>query len=628
MREKRSLFGPNWQNDELSLRERAFVDPEEEMQLLPSEAPKKSEKQRRILGLIFCACVFALIGIRLTELQIIEGDKLREVAEQNRLQRIIDVAHRGRLYDRTGRILAKNDPDYRLLSYTNILPKEEDALKDVFAPLIVTCSLSAEELLAQVEEARRKKEIEFVLINNLAPTCAIKYLAEGGLPQGIRIEINEKRRAITDAIPSLSHVLGYTAGLSAEEYEEKRSEGYRAFDRIGKQGIEKLFEERLRGKNGETLVEVDAQGGVLRTLFQERPLQGEDIVLSLDASLHARIEQIIANRLENAPVQRASVIVMNPHTGEILAMVSYPAFDANKFSEGITQEEYSALINDPDAPLFNRSIAGSYPAGSTIKILYAAGALTDGIINPQTTFLSTGGLWLGNRFFPDWRGGGHGMTNVAFAIADSVNTFFYAIGGGTGDFVGMGIERLMEWAKTFGLGEYTGIGLSGESRGFLPSKAWKEEAKGEPWYIGDTYNVSIGQGDVLVSPLQIARMTAVFANGGDLVTPVLVKDTQGERVQVMEDDVVQTVQQGMRDTVLRGTAQAFQSLPVTSAGKTGTAQWSSTLQPHSWVTGYAPYENPEVVITVIVEQGGEFSLASPIAREVLASYFEAQSPSE
>lgn len=621
MREKRSLFGPEWQEEALPQAERSFVNVEEEEQLLPAEAPRKREKIRRKVGVAICATIFFFMGVRLAELQVIEGDELRLVAEQNRLQRVVNVAHRGRLYDRHGTVLAKNDPDYRLLSYTTLLPEEDEALQDVFAPLMVSCGLSREELLEAVHEAKRKKEVEFVLADHLTAECALRYLAEGGLPQAIRIEVNEERSYITDRIPSLSHVLGYTAGLSSEEYSTKKEAGYRPFDRIGKQGVERLFEERLRGENGETLVEVDAQGGVLRTLLQEDPLQGEDLTLSLDASLHAYIEQVIASRLENAPVARASVMVMQPNTGEVLAMVSYPSFDANLFTEGVSQETYSALVDDPNAPLFNRSIAGSYPAGSTIKVLYAAGALTDGIISPQTTFLSTGGLWLGNRFFPDWRGGGHGLTDVSFAIADSVNTFFYAIGGGTGDFTGMGIERLMEWARTFGLGEYTGIGLSGESRGFLPSKAWKEEVKGEPWYIGDTYNVSIGQGDVLVSPLQIARMTAAVANGGELVTPVLLKDAQGEKERILSPEVVGIVQKGMRDTVLRGTAQAFQSLPVTSAGKTGTAQWSSTLQPHSWFTGFAPYENPEVVITVIVEQGGEFSLASPIARDVLAWYF-------
>lgn len=621
MREKRSLFGHEIHEEALPERERSFVELEAGEQLLTSEAPRRAERFRRRLGVFACALVFFFIGVRLAELQVIEGDALRLVADQNRLQSIVDVAHRGRLYDRDGVVLAQNDPYYQFLAYTALLPSDDAALKETLAPLVVSCSLLFDDLVARVYEARDQKKTEFILAENISSSCALMYLSLAELPLGIRIEVNERRAYITNKIPSLSHVLGYTSGLSEEEYAQMRASGYRPFDTVGKQGVERLFEERLRGNNGETLVEVDAQGGILRTLLQQDPLQGEDLTLSLDASLHAQIEQILAQKLEGAPVQRASVVIMNPHTGEVFALVSYPSFDANFFVRGISQEMYSALVSDPNAPLFNRTIGSSYPAGSTIKILYAAGALTDGIITPQTTFMSVGGLWLGNRFFPDWRGGGHGLTDVYHAIADSVNTFFYAVGGGTGDFEGMGIERLMEWARTFGLGAKTGIGLSGESEGFLPSKVWKEETKGEPWYIGDTYNVSIGQGDVLVNPLQIARVTSAIANGGDLVTPVLLKNVQGERTNIVAPDVVEIVQQGMRDTVLSGTARSFQNLPVTSAGKTGTAQWSSVYADHSWFTGFAPYEDPEVVITVMVEQGGEFSLASPIARDILMWYF-------
>lgn len=621
MREKRSLFGNEIHEEALSERERSFVELEEGEQLLTSEAPRRAEQFRRRLGIFACTVVFFFMSVRLAELQVIEGDALRLVADQNRLQSIVDVAHRGRLYDRNGVVLAQNDPYYQFLAYTALLPEDESALRETLAPLVVSCSLLSEDLVARVYAARDQKETEFILAENISSSCALMYLSLAELPSGIRIEVNERRSYITNRIPSLSHVLGYTSGLSEEEYEEKRGLGYRPFDTVGKQGVERLFEERLRGNNGETLVEVDAQGGILRTLLRQDPLQGEDLTLSLDASLHAHIEQVLAQKLEGAPVQRASVVMMNPQTGEVLALVSYPSFDANFFVRGISQDMYSALVNDPNAPLFNRTIGSSYPAGSTIKILYAAGALTDGIITPSTTFVSTGGLWLGNRFFPDWRPGGHGVTNVYHAIADSVNTFFYAVGGGTGDFTGMGIERLMDWARTFGLGGKTGIGLSGESEGFLPSKAWKEEAKGEPWYIGDTYNVSIGQGDVLVNPLQVARVTAAIANGGDLITPVLLQGAQGARTNIITPDIVEIVQQGMRDTVLSGTARSFQNLPVTSAGKTGTAQWSSVYADHSWFTGFAPYENPEVVITVMVEQGGEFSLASPIAHDILAWYF-------
>lgn len=621
MREKRSLFGSEMYEEELPVRERSFVEFPEKEQLLPSDAPRTPERRRRKLGILGVGLIFLLMGVRLAELQIIEGDALRLVAEHNRLQSIVDVAHRGRLYDRSGVVLAQNDPDYRFLGYVSLLPEDDEKTKEALGPLIISCGLHVEDLLPRVLEARTRNEEEFVLADHLASSCALMYLAGADLPVGVHIEVSEERSYVTDKIPSLSHVLGYTAALSEDEYAARKEKGYRPFDTVGKQGVERLFEERLRGKNGATLVEVDAQGGVLRTLLQEDPLQGEDVTLSLDASLHAEIEKVLADKLKNAPVTRASVVVMRPDTGEVLALVSYPSFDANMFVQGISQTAYDALVNDPSAPLFNRSIAGSYPAGSTIKPLYASGALTDGLITPQTTFVSTGGLWLGDRFFPDWRPGGHGITNVYHAIADSVNTFFYAIGGGTGDFEGMGIERLMDWARTFGLGEETGIGLSGESRGFLPSKAWKEEAKGEPWYIGDTYNVSIGQGDVLVSPLQMARATVAVANGGTLVAPTLEKGRQGAQKTILSHEVTDIVRDAMRETVTGGIARMMQDIPVEVAGKTGTAQWSATYAPHSWFTGFAPFENPQIVIAVIVEQGGDLTLATPVAHDILQWYF-------
>ncbi len=630
----RSLFGESLEGGELTQASRAFVSLHEDEYLVPGNGIGKVHITRSWIGIAGVCAVFTLLFFRLGELQVLEGEALFSVAEENRLQEEVTIPSRGRLFDRYGAVLAENTATYSLTFYTSMLPKviteekrralDEDAFRQEVAQTVVMCGLSSADMLDRAREAFSLREESFLLAQNIPSSCAFRLLTEQILPSGATVEVQEVRSYVTSAIPTLSHVLGYVGRLSQEEYERLRLSGYRSFDGVGKQGVERLFESRLHGKNGSTLYEVDYRGSILRTLYENAPQDGEDIVLSLDSQLQDATEEILDHRLEGRASPHASVVVMNPHTGEVLALVSYPSFDANAFVGGISQEAYQKLVEDPHAPLFNRSIAGSYPAGSTIKPLYAAGGLTDGIITPQTTFLSTGGLWLGNRFFPDWRAGGHGVTDVYHAIADSVNTFFYALGGGTENFQGMGVDRLMFWARTFGLGEYTGIGLSGESKGFLPSPSWKEEAKGEPWYVGDTYNVSIGQGDVLVSPLQIARATAVFANGGDLVTPVLEKDAQGDRQHILQQDIVDEVRQGMRDTVTKGTARMMQEIPFAVAGKTGTAQWSSTKTPHSWFTGFGPYEDPQIVITVLVEEGGDLTLASFVAHDVLLAYARLQ----
>jgi penicillin-binding protein 2 len=326
---------------------------------------------------------------------------------------------------------------------------------------------------------------------------------------------------------------------------------------------------------------------------------------------------------------------MNPQNGAILAMVSQPSFDNNSFSLGIKQADYDTLKNDPDTPLLNRAISGEYPSGSTIKPIIAAAALEEKIITPSTGFLSTGGLRVGQWFFPDWKAGGHGWTNVTKAIAESVNTFFYYIGGGYEDFVGLGVERIGQYLRAFGLGQPSNIDLTGESSGFVPTAEWKKQTIGEPWYIGDTYHLAIGQGYLLVTPLQVANYTSAFANGGRIYKPRVVQEilnNDGSVYEVKEPKIIaenmvspeniETVRQAMRQTVVSGSAQSLKSLPVAVAGKTGTAQFDSRKPSHSWFTGFAPFDNPQMVLTVLVEEGGESTdSAVPIVKDFWQWYF-------
>lgn len=563
--------------------------------------------------------MFGALGIFLSRVflwQIVQGEQHRELADRNRTQTTVIPANRGVIKDRSGIVLAWNEPSFRLIASPRELPpdaRDRDALLAKAAQV-----LGIADTVAWVEALTKGKEDAAVLLaENLVYDRALAFMAQQSLFSGLKVELGAERAYVTDAIPTLSHVLGYTSSISDDEYTELKTNGYRKFDDVGKQGLEKEYETELRGTPGKEIREVDAQGHAIRTLSQSQTVDGENITLTVDARLQAAIEYILGNRLSQATTKRASVIALQPSTGEVLALVSYPAYDANDFSRGISTEEYAALLNDPNAPLFPRATSGGFPSGSTIKPVYAAAALMEGIISPSTSFLSVGGIWVGPKFYPDWRPGGHGVTNVYHAIADSVNTFFYIIGGGNEAMKGMGLETLMRYAALFGFGSDTGIDLPDEAAGFLPSKSWKQEEKGEPWYIGDTYNVSIGQGDFLVSPLQIARSTAVFANGGDLVVPHLLMSTAATVVDIVPDDVVTVIRDAMRQTVTNGSATSLGSLPVAVAGKTGTAQWSSTKTPHSWFTGFAPFADPEIVVTVLIEEGGDHAYAIPIARDII-----------
>ena len=376
---------------------------------------------------------------------------------------------------------------------------------------------------------------------------------------------------------------------------------------------------------------MDALGRELNIITKEDPIDGANLQLSIDANLTAKIEEVLTKRI--GPGGRASVIVTDPSNGEIIALVSWPSFNSNSFSGGIYTETYQALLDDPNNPLFNRAIAGELPSGSTFKPIVAAAALVEGLVDRNTSFLSVGGLQVGPYFFKDWKAGGHGITNVTRALAESINTFFYYIGGGYAQFTGLGVEKIVSYAARFGFGSELGVDLPGEADGFLPNKRWKEEAKGERWYIGDTYNLSIGQGDLLVTPLQIAMMTSVFANGGTLYKPHVAHaflQNGTERLiepeviseHVVDQDAIDIVREGLRETVLSGSGRRLQSLPVTAAGKTGTAQWSNSHPTHAWFTGFAPYESPELTITIIVEEGGGGDvICVPIAEEILQWWF-------
>lgn len=579
----------------------------------------------------------ALLLFRIAWLQIAQGEYYRSLAEGNRIRLVRLEAKRGIIYDRRLSPLARNAANFILYLTPADLPPEPENKKEIISRLgQILPDLNQEELAAKLEKIKRgslESFQPFPLADNISYEKAmLLYLEADSLPAVNLISSNRREYNLPSL--SFSHVLGYTGKISEEEL-EKLGADYLPIDYVGKTGVEYFLENELRGVNGRKQVEVDALGKEKKVVSQEKGEDGKNLVLSLDSALQKKAEEVLTKKLAELKLGRGAVIALDPRNGEVLALVSLPAYDNNIFVRGATIQEYNSLLAQPDKPLFNRAVSGEYPSGSIIKPVVAAAALEEGIINEQTSFLSSGGIRIDKWFFPDWLAGGHGKTDVRRALAESINTFFYYVGGGYEDFQGLGVERIVRYARLFGLGEQTGLDLAGESAGFLPTPAWKEETKGERWYIGDTYHLAIGQGDILVTPLQAAMFTSVFANGGSLYRPHLWRGILNERGEVELNEEtkavrsdfihagnIEIVRQGMRQAVTAGSARALSSLPVAAAGKTGTAQWSSKNQPHAWFTGFAPYENPEIVITVLIEEGGEGSAtAVPIAAEILAWYF-------
>ena len=605
--------------------------------------------KRKIL-LIFGFFVLAFLFLlgRGIYLQVVKGGYYYQLAEGNRIRVVPLKAPRGVVYDSAGKQLVKNLPSFNLLITPADLPKDLVERDKVIANVSQIIGLATQEI-SDLLLKNKSHYIEAILIKaglDYEQTVLLSIYANNW--PGVSLEQGYRREYLfgdaQTSVNSLSHILGYTGQLTEEEYQTNVQAGYFLNDQIGKTGLELTYEKLLKGINGRKQVEVDALGKEKEIIAQEESQSGTDLVLSLNYDLQKTAETALADTLKKFNKSRGAVVVLNPQNGEILALVALPTFDSNQFAIGLSNKEYSDLINNPNKPLFNRSIAGAYPSGSTIKPVMAAAALEEGVITPQTTFNSVGGIRIDRWFFPDWQAGGHGLTNVYRALAWSVNTFFYMIGGGypqggnpTKDyeFIGLGPERIVKYLEKFGLGQRAGIDLNNEAEGFVPTVEWKNETLKEPWYIGDTYNLSIGQGNLLVTPLQVANWTATVANGGTLYWPHLVKelvDSQKQQTTPVAARVVgsgfisavnvKVVQDGMRQAVLNGSASLLAGLSVPAAAKTGTAQWSNDKSPHAWFTCYAPFEKPQIVVTVLIEEGEEGSRTSiVVANEILRWYF-------
>lgn len=582
----------------------------------------------KITILFFILFSFLMIlWVRSFYLQIIQGDHFLNIAEGNRTRQEIVKANRGLIYDRFGNLLLKNISHFFLYLDKNDLPEDETNKVALFSDLASILSIEPKVI---EERLAAEKSNKVLVYENVPYEQAMRLILLADNTAGLEVNY-EPRRQYFDYL-GLGHVMGYLGEVSEADLASKQA--YRYNDRLGKTGLEFIYEDTLRGQDGIREIEVDALNRAKNIIAWHEPVDGHDMTLTIDGAAQAKLYEVMANNAKNFDKPKMAAVVLDAKDGGILAMVSLPIFDNNIFTSSLDKEKYNQIITDPSNPLLNRVVSGTYPFGSVFKPVVAAAALQEKLISPSFTVQSTGGVQIGNNFFPDWRPSGHGKTNIQWALADSVNTFFYTVGGGNNQWLqeGLGMEKIVNYARLFGLEKTTGIDLTGEAVGFLPSKEWKETTLGERWYLGDTYNLSIGQGYLLGTPLQAAMIMSYFATA-KVYQPHFVKSIKnGEQEEVYQPKVLlenlidennfNIIREGLRETVVSGTAQSLQSVAVEVAGKTGTAQFNKNKTPHSWFASFAPYNDPAIVTLVLVEEGGDRGLAVTVARQFLEWYFQ------
>jgi len=601
--------------------------------MLNGHEPAEFKEKIKIVVVIFLFAVSVLI-VRLGYLQIIKGEEFKKKSENNSVRFRLIKPLRGLVMDRNGIVLVDNKPSFDVL----FIPNRNKAN-----------DLSVEKLKKLYESKSMIFPFDPSLLKNAKPYLPVKLdknvsmekiaLVETNalnLP-GIYVDVSPIRLYLDGEV--LAPVIGYTGEISKEEM-LKSNDKYAYGDISGKHGLERFFDEYVRGRRGAELVEVNVYGREIKNLGRIDPASGYNILLTLDADLQKVAWEAIEGKA-------GSVVAMDPRDGSILAMVSSPSFDPNLFNEGISSDLWSQLQSNPFAPLSNKAISGQYPPGSTYKLIVAAAALEEGIITPDTKVFCNGSFTLGNRTYRCWKKGGHGHVDLHKAIVGSCDVYFYTVGKM------LGVDKIAEYAKRFGLGELTGIDLPNEKKGLVPTKDWKLKKKKEVWQMGETISIAIGQGFNLVTTLQLANAFGTFANGGTLWRPYLVKQIQTTDGKVYKEffpvkrgdlnlkpETIEILSDALRGVVNEpgGTGQNAKLSGVEVCGKTGTSQVlglpenekarrrrviSAFYKDHALFACYAPSRNSEIVVAVILENaGGGGAVAAPVARKILSAYFE------
>ncbi len=601
--------------------------------------------------LIFSLFILLVLLGKTLQLNITRGKDLAALAEKN-VSRITPIrANRGIIYDQFSKKLVSNLPSFDLILDKRDLPEDKDS---VFKEIEAVAKIINKDVNVLEKEVSDSKETKMVIAENLDHQILILLKTEIDNLIGFQIEENTVRDYLDGSF--FSQVLGYTGRINPDEFNQLKEKDYFISDYLGKQGLEKSYEEILRGKPGIFEIQKDATGKKIKEGITRNPEAGQSLILWLDADLQKKLQEELSVISQSIGTRKAAAVAMDPKTGGVLAMVSLPSFDNNIFSQNLSQESFAKIINDPAKPLFNRAVSGNYASGSTIKPLTAAAALQEKIISPEKQIYSEGFISVTNQYHPDIIYTYHdtappGWVDMRRAIAISCNVYFYTIGGSynviTSEGVkyqpGLGSVKIKNYLNLFGWGEKTNVDLPQETSGFIPDHRWKEETLGESWYSGDTYNLSIGQGFLQVSPLQVAAAFVAVANNGNLFQPQLVKEivsgspdsfTNIQKIEPIltrnlpiDAENLQVVREGMRQGVTYGSSVLLNSLPVKAAAKTGTAQTNRDDIYVNWVTVFAPYDAPggaeaEIVLTIMIEDvPGVRSATLPVANEVLRWYF-------
>jgi len=603
-----------------------------EEQIVEKEKVEKKELPR-IRPWIFAVLLGSLTAIflfRLMNLQIVQGQENRLLAEDNRIRSHLVEAPRGQITDSTGKVIVSNTANYVLQVYPYNLPKSKEEYRTIIKE--IKEATGADDSLEEKIIFEKAHSFDPVIVKeDIGRDEAIKLMIKFADVSGVEIIALPKRQYSKEDL-SLAHILGYVGKMS--EADINNYPNYPTSGLIGKTGIELSYDAYLRGVPGENQVEIDSTGRIKRVLRSVLPQNGSTIKLHLNSDLQKVLADNLAEAIKNSGGKSGAAVVLDPRNGGVVALVSLPTYDLDIFSGRIESEKYKKLIDDENLPLLNRAISGLYPPGSSIKPFIAAAGLDAGVIDEGTTINTPPEIKIGEWIFPDWKP--HGSANVKRAIAESNNIFFYAVGGGYDKISGLGSERLKRYLDNFGFNSITGIDTSGEREGLVPDKNWKKKVKNEQWYVGDTYHMAIGQGDLLVTPMELATATAAVANGGTLYEPrlaaeIISSEGKTERTitpsvkakKIISEESLRIVRDGMRQTITAGSGySAFGSdFPVEVAGKTGTAQFGSEGKTHSWFSSFAPYSDPKIVVTIFIEGGGEgYQTAAPVAKAAYQWY--------
>ena len=602
-----------------------------------SDAIKKKIRIFAILVVVSFLCLW----MRIWYLQILKWQYLTGLSENNRVRMVTLPASRGMIKDRNGETLVSIRPAFNLY----LTPEDARNLDSSLDKLAQRISLDREKLKKKISQTKSFKE---VLIKGDIPREEVAFVEENNMSlPGIRIRAEPLRNYVFNNLAS--HTLGYLGEISKASLERLKDPAYRQGDFVGKNGLENIYESLLRGKKGYKEVEVDVSGRELKTLRKLPPESGNNLILTLDVKIQEELEKLMTETAEQN--MNGSVVVMKVQTGEIIAITSKPSFDPNKFAAGISPQNWKALVTDEWHPLQNRSIHGQYPPGSTYKIVTAIAGLGEGVIKPDTSIFCPGHFKLGRGRYRCWKKSGHGFMNLHDALVQSCDVYFYTIGHR------LGIDTIAKYAKRFGLGRSTRLGLSQEKKGLVPTTQWKLLNKKEPWLLGETISASIGQGFNLVTPIQQVIMMAAVANRGILLKPYLVKRIEGPEGQLRQEffpeiigqigvdpDHLEQVRMALRDVVngTRGTGKKSRLKNIIVSGKTGTAQVVRMksneelekgeaipvkYRDHAWFVAFAPYEKPVLAVAIIVEHGGHGgATAGPIAGKIFKKYFKLYPP--